>query len=191
MKKHAIVLAALIGAASAQAQSPAQAQTQSGVYGTVAGGATHLNADCAGPSACDNTATGMKLVGGYSFGNGFSLEAGYLSFGKFRATVGTAGLSVKPTALMLGGAFALPLGTDWGMNIRLGIAQVKTKADVVVGSASGSTSDSKAKPYAGLGLTYAVSTTVKLELGVDSTQSEFSGQKGAVRLISLGATFGF
>ena len=69
MKKHAIVLAALIGAASAQAQ----------VYGTVAGGATHLGMDCTGATSCDTSGTGVKLVGGYAFGNGFSLEAGYIA----------------------------------------------------------------------------------------------------------------
>jgi len=181
MKKHAIVLAALIGAASAQAQ----------VYGTVAGGATHINLDCTGASTCDTSATGVKLVGGYDFGNGFSLEGGYISFGKFKAADSGAALTLKPTAFTLGGAFAMPLGSDWGMNVRLGIAQVKTKADATVGSLSGSDSESKAKVYAGVGVTYAISKAVKFELGVDSTQAEFAGEKGTLRLISLGATFAF
>jgi OOP family OmpA-OmpF porin len=98
---------------------------------------------------------------------------------------------MKPTAITLGGAFAMPLGSDWGMNVRLGIAQVKTKASATVGSVSGSESESKAKVYAGLGVTYAISKAVKFELGVDSTQSEIAGEKGTVRLISLGATFSF
>ena len=92
-----------------------------------------------------------------------------------------------PTAITLGGAFALPLNTDWGLNLRLGVAQVKTK-----GEAPGiSLSESKAKVYAGVGVTYAISPTVKLELGVDSTNAEIDGDKGSVRLISLGATFAF
>jgi OOP family OmpA-OmpF porin len=181
MKKHAIALAALIGAASAQAQ----------VYGTIAGGTTHLGMDCAGTTSCDTSGTGVKLVGGYEFGNGFSVEACYIGFGKFRAADNTASVTMKPTAITLGGAFAMPLGSDWGMNVRLGIAQVKTKASATVGSVSGSESESKAKVYAGLGVTYAISKAVKFELGVDSTQSEIAGEKGTVRLISLGATFSF
>ncbi len=181
MKKQAIMLAALIGAASAQAQ----------VYGTVAVGSSHINIDCDGAATCDKSDTGGKLVGGYDFGNGFSLEAGYVSFGKFRAADGNVAVSIKPTAFTLGGAYALPLGSDWGMNFRLGIAQVKTKASAVVGALSGSDSESKAKAYAGLGVTYAVSKTVKFELGLDSTQAEFAGEKGSLRLISLGATFAF
>jgi len=181
MKKHAIALAALIGAASAQAQ----------VYGTVAGGSSHLNVDCTGVTSCNSSDTGVKLVGGYGFGNGFSLEAGYISFGKFGAADGSIALTAKPTAFTLGGAFAIPFNPDWGMNVRLGMAQVKTKIDARNGSATGSDSESKAKVYAGVGLTYAVSKTVKFELGADSTQAEYAGEKGTLRLISLGATFAF
>ena len=186
MKKQAIVLAALIGAASAQAQSNEQ------FYVTAAAGSTHLNVECSGATTCDSSDTGGKLVGGYKFGNGFSVELGYIGFGKFKFADSTEALTLKPTAITLGGAYALPLGTDWGLNVRLGIAQVKTKADaVVVGLGSGSRSESKAKAYAGVGVTYAVSPTVKLELAADSTNAEIVGQKGAVRLISLGATFAF
>jgi OOP family OmpA-OmpF porin len=181
MKKYAFVLTGLMAATAAQAQ----------FYGTVAGGASQINLDCAGTTSCDNKGTGFKLVGGYEFGNGFSLEAGYVSFGKFNAAVDGIGLTAKPTAFLLGGAFALPFNESWGLNARLGVAQVKTKIDARVGAASGSTSDSNAKAYAGLGLTYALSKTVKFELGVDSTQAEFEGEKGTVRLVSLGATFAF
>lgn len=181
MKKYAFVLTALMAATAAQAQ----------FYGTVAGGTTKLNLDCAGTSACDNSGSGIKLVGGYEFGNGFSLEAGYVSFGKFRATVDGIGLTAKPTAFLLGGAFAMPFSETWGLNARLGVAQVKTKIDARVGAASGSTSDSNAKAYAGVGLTYALSKAVAFELGVDSTQAEFEGEKGTVRMFSLGATVKF
>lgn len=189
MKKQAIVLAALLAANAAQAQ--VQAPTQPHVYVAVAAGASHLATDCTGTTSCDASDTGAKLVGGYDFGNGFSLEAGYISFGKFRAADGALTLTAKPTAFTLGGAYALPLGSDWGMNFRLGVAQVKTKLSAVSGALAGSDSESKAKVYAGLGLTYAVSKTVKLELGIDSTQAEYAGEKGSLRLISLGASFAF
>lgn len=181
MKKQAIALAALLCAAAAQAQ----------VYGTVAGGVTHINLDCTGTTACDKTGTGIKLVGSYGFGNGFSLEAGYMTFGKASASVSGVSGTLKPTAFTLGGAYALPMGSDWGMNVRLGVAQVKTKVDAAVGSLTGSGSESKANVYAGLGLTYAVSKDVKLELGIDSTTAHYAGESGSVRLLSLGATFAF
>lgn len=184
MKKHAIVLAALLAAAAAHAAEP---QT----YVSVAAGASHINLDCTGATTCDTSDTGGKLAVGYEFGNGFSVEAGYMSFGKFKGADGTMSVSLKPTAFTVGGAFALPLNTDWGMNVRLGLAQVKTKASATVGTLSGSDSQSKAKVYAGLGLTYAISKAVKLELGFDSTEAQFAGEKGTLRLISLGASFAF
>lgn len=187
MNKQAIVLAALIGAASVQAQT----QTQEPIYITTAAGATHLNLDCTGTTSCDARDTGAKLVGGYQFGNGLSFEIGYIAFGKFRAADGPLAITVKPTAFLLGAAYALPLSTDWGLNLRLGAAQVKTKISAVSGTLSGKDSESKVKAYAGVGLTYAISQTVKLELGADSTQSEYAGEKGNLRLVSVAATYSF
>jgi len=187
MKKHAFILAALIGAASAHAQ----VRSEEPVYLTVAGGTSHLNLDCTGATTCDSGDTGVKLVGGYEFGNGLSLELGYLSFGKFRAADGVLGLTVKPTAFVLGAAYALPLGTSWGLNVRLGAAHVKTKISAVSGSLTGKDSESKVKVYAGAGVTYAVSKTVKLELGADSTEAQYAGEKGTIRMFTVGATFAF
>lgn len=185
MKKQAILLAALIGAASAQAQTAAP------YYVTVAGGQSHFNVDCSGASSCDSSDTGVKLVGGYQFGNGLSLELGYIDFGKASARLGTSSQSLKANAFMLGGAYAMPLNSDWGLNVRLGLAQVKTKLDETTGALRDSASQSKAKVYAGFGVTYAATKTIKVDLGIDSTQGEVQGSKGTLRLISAGATFAF
>lgn len=187
MNKQAFALAALIAAATTQVH----AQATESFYLTAAGSSTKLNVDCAGTSACDASDTGLKLVGGYQLGGGLSVELAYLSYGKFGATVSNINTTLKPTAIMLAGAYALPLGTDWGLNVRLGLAQVKTQVNAVSGSLSGSRSESKAKVYAGVGLTYAISQTVKIELAADSTEAEIVDQKGAVRLFSLSASFAF
>jgi len=189
MKKQAIILAALIGAAGAQAQSAPQSSPS--FYVTAAGGSSQANLDCTGTTACDKSDTGVKLVGGYQFGNGLSLELGYISFGKFSARDNTLALTLKSKAILLGGAYALPLSSDWGLNMRLGLAQVKTTGDATSGSATGSVSKSKAKTYVGAGVTYAVSPAIKIELAADATEAEIAGQKGSMRLFSLGATFAF
>lgn len=185
MKKYAFIAAAALAAGLAHADEPAHA------YVSIAGGATHLNVDCTGATSCDKSDTGGKIVGGYSFGNGFSLEAGYASFGKASGTDAGTSATLKPTAFLLGGVYSLPLSNEWGLNVRLGAAHVKTKVDARVGTLTGSASENTTKVYAGLGLTYAVSPSVKLELGVDTTQAEFAGEKGTLRLISIGATFAF
>ncbi len=186
MKKQAIILAALIGAASAQAQSSDK------FYVTGAVGTTHLNLDCEGAPSCDTSDTGGKLVGGYKFGNGFSAELGYVNFGKSKLAGGADWISVKVSAITLGGAYALPLNNDWGLNLRLGVAQVKTKADsFITGYGSGTGSRNDTNVYAGIGASYAISPAVKLELGIDSTKAGDADGGGNVRLISLGATFAF
>lgn len=186
MKSLVLIITAALAASAARADQPAQA------YVTVAGGATHLNLDCTGASSCDKTDFGGKALAGYNFGNGFSLEGGYASFGKAGGSDGTRSLTIRPRALLVGGVFSLPLNNEWGLNARLGIARVKTKGEAWLGNVyGGSVSDTKTKVYAGLGLTYTLSPAVKLELGLDSTQVDFAGGKGNVRLISVGATFGF
>jgi len=196
MKKHAIVLAAMFGATAAQAAPPAGA-AQGPFYITAAAGPAHLSVDCSGTTSCDTSGTGGKLVFGYSFGNGFSLEGSYINFGKTHAGIaaiaGTpAGtITLKPSALVFGGAYALPLGSDWGMAVRLGVAQVKTRTKFSFGTQIGDAAESETRPVAGLAVSYALNSSVKLELGVDASEAQMSGQKGSVRLVSLGATFSF
>ncbi|RZL31232.1 MAG: hypothetical protein EOP35_22495 [Rubrivivax sp.] len=186
MKKQTIILAALVAAAAARADQ------QGNAYVTVAAGMSHLSIDCRGAASCDKNDTGGKAAGGYRFGNGFGLEVGYVNFGKGHGGDPVFATTIKPDALTLSGVFALPLSNEWGMNFRLGAARVKTKVDSVLGTVSGPTeSETVTKPYAGVGLTYAVSPAVKLELAVDSTQGKAAGQTGSLRLVSIGATFGF
>lgn len=185
MKKYALVIAAALAASAAHADQPAHA------YVGLAAGTTHMSIDCTGATSCDKTDTGGKLVGGYNFGNGFGLEAGYVSFGKGRGADAISTATIKPTAITLGGVFALPLDNEWGMNFRLGAARVKTKVDATFGTARATESQTRTKAYAGIGLTYAVSQAVKLELAIDSTQGQLNEEKGTLRLISVGATFAF
>ncbi|MGM9484511.1 outer membrane beta-barrel protein [Roseateles sp. NT4] len=187
MKKYAFVVAALFGAATAQAAEP----NPSAFYIGAAAGSTHLNVDCTGTTICDSSDNGRKLMGGYSFGNGFSLEGSYINFGKAHVGNAASSIRLKPSAFVLGGAYSLPLASDWGMVVRLGVAQVKVRADLIDGPQQGSASESETQLVAGVAVSYAVSNRIKLELGVDSTKAHFEGQTGNVRLISLGATFAF
>jgi OOP family OmpA-OmpF porin len=185
MKKRIMVLAALL------ATSAAHAHQQAHAYLGFAAGLSRLSVDCAGTTTCDNTGSGGKLVGGYNFGNGFGLEAGYVSFGKARATISTVSGTIKPTAFTVGGVFALPLSELWGLNFRLGAARVETKGTFSLNTLQAAESQTKTKPYAGVGVTYAHSPTIKLELALDTTQIELAGQKGTQRLAALGVTFAF
>ena len=185
MRKYLLALVAALAAGAALADDAAHA------YVGIAGGVTHISVDCTGATSCDKSDTGGKLVAGYSFSNGFGLEVGYINFGKVRASEGGISTTIKPAALTVGGVFALPLSNEWGMNVRLGVGRVKTKYEAWLGTARATGSDTKTKFHGGLGLTYAVSPSVKLELGLDTTKGELDGEQGTLRLVTLGATFRF
>lgn len=191
MKKFALSLSALCLALGAQAQSSSSLSTQPHSYGLLSIGQGHLNADCSGVQACDRNATGGKAMLGYAFGNGFSLEGGYTQFGKFRASDGVVGLSARPDAWSLGGAFTANLTPDMGLVARAGVARVRTKLHAEVGSLTGSDSESHTQPIVGLGLNYALTPAARIELGVDATRAEVQGERANVRLVTVGARLAF
>jgi len=189
MKKTAITLAALLLAVTAQAQSSNADKAHA--YGLLSLGQGHLNVDCSGVQRCDRNATGGKAVVGYAFGNGFSLEGGYTHFGRFHASDGPLGVSVRPEALSLGGAFTAQLGPDWGLVGRLGVARVRTKLSAEAGALSSSGSESKTQPIAGLAVNYALTPSTRVELGMDTTRAQYQGERSTVRMVSLGARMAF
>jgi len=194
MKKTALAIAALALAVGAQAQSSGSAGTgitAPHTYGLLSLGQGHLNVDCTGAQTCDKNTTGGKAMLGYSFGNGFAVEGGYTNFGRFRASDGTAGVSARPEALSIGGAYTAALTPEWGLTGRLGVARVRTKLHADVGALSGSDSESKTQPIAGLAVNYALTPSARLELGMDATRAQYQGERSTVRMISLGARMAF
>ncbi len=194
MRKIAISLAALALVATAQAQTsrPSGNTNAAGTYGLLSLGQSHLNTDCTGPNACDRNALGGKAVFGYAFGDGLSLEGGYTSFGKFRASRGPLGLSARPDALHFGGAYSANLTPDWGVVGRVGVARVRTRLDADAGTLGGaSDSESKTQPIVGVGVNYALNPSTRVELGVDTTRAHYLGERHNVRMVSLGARMAF
>jgi hypothetical protein len=181
MRKHALVLAALLAAGAAQAQV------------TIGGalGSGHLNVDCTGVNSCKTSDTGYKLNVGYKFNDTLGAELGYIGFGKFSATDAGMSVSLKPTALTLALTAGLVASPDWSLNARLGIANVRTSASASVGNFSGSASHNTTQAYAGFGVAYHLSKSTRLDLALDSSRAEFGGEKAAVRLFSIGATTAF
>jgi OmpA-OmpF porin, OOP family len=181
LKKSALAvlaLGALLAVGSAQAQS----------YLGIAVGQSKLDASCSGTTSCDTTGTGLRLFGGYGLGGGWAIELGYADLGDARASVDGIDLKLSATALQVGGAFHMPLSGDWGLALRLGVANVKAKANVV---GFGSESDSTTQLYAGVGVTYALSKSSHLELAFDTTRADFLGEKADINSITLGLRFGF
>jgi OmpA-OmpF porin, OOP family len=175
-------IAALLLSSSALAQSS---------YISVAGGQGHQKIECSGLPTCDDTGTALKVVAGSGFAQGLALEVGYLDFGKVRAGGLGINTEIRVSALTLGGAFKANFTPDFAAHARLGLASVKAKARASNAFFSDSASETKSKPYYGLGLSYAVSKVVALEAGADFSKAELEGDKADVRALTVGARFTF
>lgn len=180
--KH--VLAGLVAVAGAGLSCGAQAQA----YVLADAGWSQLDVDCSGASQCDKTSFGHKVLGGYTFGSGLSVELGFISFGHADARTPTDHAVVKTFGYTLAGAWTTPLASDWDLTLRLGLASLKTKmTDWVVGSQH----DTATKPYFGAQVGYRVNPQLKLVGGVDFSQAELQGEKADARNVALGAQFNF
>ena len=190
MMKTKNVVATLLASSAALFSVGASADTG---YVSLGLGQSHLNADCSGIPSCKTNDTAVKVTGGYNLGSGFSAELGYMDFGKFSANDGAGtSVDVKPSAWTLGAAYTMPFTPQWSGSVRLGAARVHTDVSAAVtGVGSGSASETKTKPYYGLGVDYAVAQNVKVGFGADFTQAEFQGAKNNVRALTLGLTYGF
>lgn len=161
-------------------------------YVSGAAGVSRLNIDCEGAARCDTSGTAAKLTAGYQFGNGFAAEIGYMSFGEAKAADPGMSAKVKADGLAVGAAYRAALANDWGMSVRLGVINMKTRISASVdGLGSGSDSDTNAKPYFGFGVDYALSKNFKVEAGADFSRAEYDGEKASARAFTVGVRFDF
>jgi OOP family OmpA-OmpF porin len=171
-------------------------------YVGVAGGVSQINESCAAGISCDKNDTAAKIWGGYTFADNISAEVTYYSLGTFKNSTtvnGTsASASLKGSYWGLGGAWRPDFGNGWGAVGRLGAAYTQGKLE---STGFGSQSRNSWQPYAGIGVTYAVTKDIKLEADYDYTRvgSQFTDPntgtniKGTnnVGAFMFGATFSF
>jgi OOP family OmpA-OmpF porin len=170
------------------------AHAQAYVGGAV--GQSHINLDCSGVPNCETTDTGFKFFGGFKFTPNIAGEVTYFDWGKAGGSAsgsgGTAEATVSGTGVGVGAAFFADFTPQWSGVARLGIASNKAKGEARLnGSMIASESESKTTAYAGLGVSYALSKQVKLDGAIDFSNLELQGEKGNVRLFSIGLTYAF
>ena len=147
---------------------------------------------CEDTPNCDSSATASKFVGGYEFAKGFAAELGYISFGKAHMSSGGLSADLKVFGPTFGVAFNAPLSESTGLNVRLGVASLKTKLDAsLVGFGSASDSETNTVPYFGVGLNYAATQNVLLEIAADFSRGEYDDLKADVRAITFGVRLKF
>lgn len=183
----AVGLLALAGTALAQSQAPTR--SPSPYYLQLNAGPSRLSADCAGTTRCDRKGVGLKLAAGRRMGEGAALELSYIRFGSFTAGGVVNGVPVtaklRGEAIGLSGVYALPLGQNAELAVRLGPAYART---TVTGSALGVSvreRDNKVRLLAGLGIGYQLTPTMNVGLDFDVTRLPFDGESSTVRLFSV------
>lgn len=142
---------------------------------------------CDNTPNCDDSSTAFKLVGGYDFGSGLAAEIGYIDFGKAHLSDFGISADLKVSGPTFGIALNAPLSSAAALNMRLGIANLKTKISATVsGFGSASDSETNTVPYFGVGLNFGVTSNVRLELGADFSRGEIAGEKADVRALTVG-----
>jgi hypothetical protein len=149
-----------------------------------------------------------------SIGSISAIEVAAINFGKVSTTENSAPYTVVDTtinfsvsdtpvtravtktgtsnALAIAAVADFPIVTDLVLSLKLGAAYVSsTLRTYVDGVENGSVTETKLKPYIGLGLSYAIVDSVKIVGSYDRTGFDVDGRKSHSSNIGLGAEIGF
>jgi OmpA-OmpF porin, OOP family len=99
-----------------------------------------------------DTTTAFKLLAGYQFNPTFGVEAGWVHHGSSDVKLSGLVATLKPESFYAAGTATLPLGNQFALFGKLGLANHRTKF-------SGST-NTNTQAFAGVGLSYAFTQTI-------------------------------
>lgn len=144
---------------------------------------------------CKISGKAGKLLAGYKVTPHFALEATYWKLGTEHAEDSVGKIDAKLSAFGLGGALHFGITDTWSGIARFGFARVKTKTKTLDNGTTAwvdYASDSHAKYYAGLGVSYAITPMFRLHGDFDysKVRSEIYEEHG-IRMLSLGGSVNF
>lgn len=183
MNRMKALLAAILPASILAVSAPAIAQGQSDAGWYIGGSYGKSSYSFSGVPAgvsVDDSDTGLKIFGGFQFTKHWGAEAAYVDFGD--ATVSGLGLSgdVGVTAFTFAGTGTLPLGENFALLGKLGLAMWDA-------SGSASTGDNGTDVYFGVGMRYSFNRNLGLVVDYDRVEAE----DDSVNLISVGVRYKF
>lgn len=151
--------------------------------------------DCVAPFACDRSDLHWKLSAAYGFGGGFDAQLAYFNAGRFdggdTTPLGTPfGGSFRVDGVALTAGYRWDLTPDWRLAGRLGAASVRTRFEYTDALAA-DVSKTTLQPYAGVGLSYAVTPALRVGLDLDVTRFKVYTSRGSLRMLGLAAQFSF
>ena len=170
----------VIAAFALAASMAAQADTQPGFYAGAGIGTTKIGDSSFDGTGIDDSDTGFKIFGGYTFNENWGVEVSYFDFGEASASDGGDSVSVGVTGLSAAAVGRLPINDMFAVYGKLGFASYDVKAKFnVAGFGSGSASDSDSDMIYGIGgaMSFGGNFEARLEyeaLNVDGDASMIS-----------------
>ncbi|HXS91770.1 MAG TPA: outer membrane beta-barrel protein [Steroidobacteraceae bacterium] len=168
-----------LAALALMAATAAQADTQPGFYAGAGIGSTKVGDDDL--SGVDDSDTGFKIFGGYTFTENWGVEVSYFDFGEASVSAGNSSASVGITGLSASAVGRLPVNDMFAVYGKLGFASYDVDLDFnnVPGFGSGHLSDSDSDLIYGVGgaLSFGGNFEARLEyeaLNVDGDASMIS-----------------
>ncbi|CAN5333093.1 hypothetical protein BH09PSE5_BH09PSE5_07050 [soil metagenome] len=183
-------LSLVVFAAAASSASVAVA----GPYFGASFGTARTDVNCDGFTSCDRTGDSYRLHIGHRFGENWAIEGSYGRVGSASASAvsGTTPINVdvKASSLGIGAAYFLPFSESWVGVVRGGVAATRTQAGGSVGSSYvASITETKAIPYAGIGISYRLTPNFSIDGTFDYTQMKFGGETNGVPALRIGLSY--
>ena len=170
-----------LAALGLMAATAAQADTQPGFYAGAGIGSTTIGDDDLDDTGFDDSDTGFKVFGGYTFNQNFGVEVSYFDFGEGSAEAGNSSVSVGVTGLAASAVGRLPINDMFAVFGKLGFASYDVDLDFsnVPGFGNGHLSDSDSDMIYGVGgaLSFGGNFEARLEyeaLNIDGDASMIS-----------------
>lgn len=162
-------------------------------YVGIAAGATNACVRTGAIGGCPKDAATVKATVGYTWpGTDFAIEGIVDHLGTFKRDTAAARNDFKVDTLGIGGAWRPQFGAGWGGVLRAGLdyGQVRVSSHfypVTSGTqpADDSHTNGSWQPYLGAGLTYAISSNLSLEGGLDFNRVRAGSVGGAQNATSL------
>lgn len=167
MKK---VLAGLCVAATMATVSGAALAADNSFYGALDLGQSKAKGVCTGMPAgvsCDEKDTSYRLAGGYNFNKNFGAEISYTDYGNATASATGVSASVDATAFQIVGTGALPLGNQFSLTAKAGLASVDVGASATVLGLSATASASNTNFVWGIGAQYDVTPSIGIRVNYE------------------------
>jgi len=182
-------VALLVGAIA----TPAMADS---FYGALDVGQSKVKDNCtSGLSGCKDTASMIRVAGGYQFTPMWGAEVSYGAYGK--ASAGTGGVvsanDWQISGLQLSGIGTLPVADGFSFLVKLGIASTNAKVSYTLSGTEGSHSVTSTKLAYGIGAQYDFTKGISARAQYENLGKVGDSNIGTniITLLSAGVVFKF